>query len=242
MNVFRLEGDFSHLLAIILLLASIWKNRSCAGISGKTQILLAIVYLTRYLDLFIVFISVYNSVMKVVFIFGTLATTYSIFAQFRATYDRDHDSFPIEVLIIPAMVLSVLFNHGFYLLEVVWTFSVYLEAVAILPQLYLIGKKGEAEKVVIYYLIALASYRGLYILNWIWRYYMEGHYDLIAISAGIVQVFLYSGVFVALAQETEKSVEKNATAGDGEAIEPIAYNENEMEQKMKKKGKCGCDG
>lgn len=31
MNIFRLLGDLSHLLAIIILLLKIWKTRSCAG-------------------------------------------------------------------------------------------------------------------------------------------------------------------------------------------------------------------
>lgn len=31
MNIFRLAGDLSHLLAIIILLIKIWKTRSCAG-------------------------------------------------------------------------------------------------------------------------------------------------------------------------------------------------------------------
>ena len=31
MNIFRLVGDLSHLLAIVLLLWKIWKTRSCAG-------------------------------------------------------------------------------------------------------------------------------------------------------------------------------------------------------------------
>lgn len=31
MNIFRLVGDLSHLLAIIILLLKIWKTRSCAG-------------------------------------------------------------------------------------------------------------------------------------------------------------------------------------------------------------------
>ena len=35
------------------------------GISGKSQVLLALVFTTRYLDLFTVFISAYNTVMKV---------------------------------------------------------------------------------------------------------------------------------------------------------------------------------
>lgn len=36
-----------------------------AGISGKSQILFALVFTTRYLDLFTTFISIYNTVMKV---------------------------------------------------------------------------------------------------------------------------------------------------------------------------------
>lgn len=36
-----------------------------AGISGKSQILFALVFTTRYLDLFTTFISAYNTVMKV---------------------------------------------------------------------------------------------------------------------------------------------------------------------------------
>lgn len=31
MNIFRLAGDVSHLMAIIILLLKIWKTRSCAG-------------------------------------------------------------------------------------------------------------------------------------------------------------------------------------------------------------------
>ncbi|GAA6073588.1 ER lumen protein-retaining receptor 3, partial [Tachysurus ichikawai] len=31
MNVFRLAGDVSHLLAIIILFMKIWRSKSCAG-------------------------------------------------------------------------------------------------------------------------------------------------------------------------------------------------------------------
>lgn len=195
MNLFRLVGDLSHLLAIIILLLKIWKTRSCAGISGKSQILFAITYLSRYLDLFTTFISVYNSVMKIVFIGASLATVYLIFVKFRATYDRNHDSFRIEFLLIPAVALSLLINHEFTVLEVLWTFSIYLESVAILPQLFLVSKTGEAESITSHYLFALGSYRALYIFNWVWRYFVENHYDLIAIFAGIVQTILYCDFF-----------------------------------------------
>jgi len=92
-------------------------------------------------------------------------------------------------------LLALIVNHEFTIFEVLWTFSIYLEAVAILPQLFLVSKTGEAETITSHYLFALGSYRGLYLLNWIFRYYMEDFYDLIAIVAGIVQTVLYCDFF-----------------------------------------------
>jgi ER lumen protein retaining receptor len=195
MNIFRLTGDLSHLLAIIILLLKIWKTRSCAGISGKSQILFGLVYITRYLDLFTNYISLYNSFMKIVFIGASLATLYLMYIKFKATYDRNHDTFRIEFLLIPVTLLALLVNHEFTPLEILWTFSIYLESVAILPQLFLVSKTGEAETITSHYLMALGSYRALYLMNWIWRYYFEGFYDLIAIVAGVVQTVLYCDFF-----------------------------------------------
>lgn len=38
MNLFRLAGDLSHLLAIFILLIKIWRTRSCAGTSWACQL------------------------------------------------------------------------------------------------------------------------------------------------------------------------------------------------------------
>jgi len=195
MNIFRLTGDLSHLLAIIILLLKIWKTRTCAGISGKSQILFAIVYTTRYLDLVTTYVSLYNTLMKLVFIAAAYATVYLIYLKFKATYDHNHDTFRVEFLIIPSVILALLINHDLTFLEVLWTFSIYMESVAILPQLFMVSKTGEAESITSHYLFALGSYRALYILNWIYRYVTEDHYDLIAIVAGVVQTVLYCDFF-----------------------------------------------
>lgn len=195
MNIFRLTGDLSHLFAIVYLLWKIWSTKSCAGISGKTQILYAIVFITRYLDLFTIYVSVYNVVLKIVFIVSTVGTVFLIFVTFRKTYDRINDSFRIALLLLPALSLSLAINHDDTVLEVLWTFSIYLEAVAILPQLYLINETGEADSITCHYLFLLGSYRVMYLINWIWRYIMESHYDLIAIFAGIIQSLLYVEFF-----------------------------------------------
>lgn len=195
MNVFRLLGDLSHLAAIIILLLKIWKTRSCAGISGRSQVLFSIVFLTRYLDLFTSFISVYNTAMKIFFLVSSLGTVYLMYVKFKATYDQNHDTFRIEFLLGPAVLLALLLNHEFSVMEVLWTFSIYLESVAILPQLFMVSKTGEAESITSHYLFALGSYRALYIVNWIYRYYAESFYDIIAIVAGCVQTILYCDFF-----------------------------------------------
>lgn len=158
--------------------------------------------------------------MKIVFIGASCGTLYLMYVKFRATYDHNHDSFRIEFLILPCVILALLINHdftvmevrsnfaGFFLfnlkfiqyflsnsIQVLWTFSIYLESVAILPQLFLVSKTGEAESITSHYLFALGSYRALYLLNWIYRYHTESHYDLIAIFAGLVQTILYCDFF-----------------------------------------------
>ena len=195
MNFFRLLGDLSHLLAIILLLLKIWKTRSCAGISGKSQILFLVVFVTRYLDLVTNFVSLYNTTMKIFFISSAAATVYLMYFKFKATYDGNHDTFRVEFLLAPTALLALVLNHDFSVMEILWTFSIYLESVAILPQLFMVSKTGEAETITSHYLFALGSYRGLYILNWIFRYYYESFYDIIAIVAGVVQTVLYCDFF-----------------------------------------------
>lgn len=87
-------------------------------------------------------------------------------------------------------VLTSLFS-----VQILWTFSIYLESVAVMPQLYMISKTGEAETITSHYLFALGCYRALYIINWAYRFYMEEYYDLIAIVAGCVQTALYCDFF-----------------------------------------------
>lgn len=76
-----------------------------------------------------------------------------------------------------------------------WTFSIFLEALAIFPQLHMLQRVGEAETITTHYLFALGSYRGFYLLNWIWRYYSSGFHELIVVIPGLVQTALYADFF-----------------------------------------------
>lgn len=200
MNVYRLTGDVSHLVALIVLLVKIWRSHSCIGISGKSQVLYALVFTTRYTDLIMYFISFYNTIMKVSFLLLTYATVYSIYGKFKTTYFAKNDSFPVMLLLPAVGILAFVIRYRGTespAFEFLWTFSICLESVAIMPQLLMIFKMGRTEIITTFYLITLGSYRAWYLVNWVYRYRTEGYFDIVAIAAGIVQTVLYVAFFLA---------------------------------------------
>ena len=104
-----------------------------AGISLKTQELYALVFVCRYLDLFFSYVSLYNSVMKIIYLVTAFWIVYLMRADIavRQTYDVERDTFRYIFLIVPCMILALLIHYSSSLTEILWTFSIYLEAVAI---------------------------------------------------------------------------------------------------------------
>ncbi|KAI9504984.1 endoplasmic reticulum retention protein [Coemansia spiralis] len=196
MNIFRLAADLLHLGSIFILIARLQQTRSCTGVSLKTQGLYLLVFITRYLDLFFSFVSVYNTLMKIFFLASAGYIVYLMTGPLKASYDKVLDSFRVEYLIAGAAVFALVFPHKYTLLEILWSFSIYLESVAILPQLFQMTRTGEADNITSHYVFALGGYRALYIINWIYRYYTEDDYsDYIAWASGIVQTALYGDFF-----------------------------------------------
>jgi len=195
MNLFRLVGDLAHLASIFILLHRMQVSRSCRGISFKTQALYATVFITRYLDLFTSWVSLYNFIMKIFFIGSSCYILFLMRTKFRPTNDPAIDTFKVEYLAGPAFVAALIFHYKFTLMEILWSFSIFLEAVAILPQLFMLQRTGEADTIDTHYLAALGAYRALYIPNWIYRYWSDGSVDPIAVTAGLVQTGLYLDFF-----------------------------------------------
>ncbi|KAI3624193.1 endoplasmic reticulum retention protein [Malassezia furfur] len=196
MNIFRLLGDLSHIASILILIHKITTSRSARGISFKTQALYATVFVARYLALFSppVF---YLIVMKIFFLASSFYVIYLMKFKFRSRVEVDIDTIRLEYLLGGSAVLALLFNYKFTLLEILWSFSIFLEAVAILPQMFLLQRLGEAETITTHYIFALGAYRTMYLLNWVYRLIFEHkhHFDYIAFIAGLVQTGLYADFF-----------------------------------------------
>ncbi|MCO5591524.1 hypothetical protein L7F22_045509 [Adiantum nelumboides] len=100
MNIFRFFGDLSHLASIFILIHKIQLSRSCRvscnlsvvstyklrrktqGISFKTQLLYTVVFVTRYLDIFVED-SFYRIIMKLFFIGSSVYILYLMRVKFR---------------------------------------------------------------------------------------------------------------------------------------------------------------
>lgn len=76
-------------------------------------------------------------------------------------------------------------------IQVLWSFSIILESVCILPQLILLRQTTVPTVIDSFYLLTLGSYRGFYILNWIVKTAQKQKVDAVAEIFGIIQTAFY---------------------------------------------------
>ena len=82
--------------------------------------------------------------------------------------------------------------------QVLWTFSIYLEAVAILPQLFLLQRTGTTDNLSAQFIFCLGMYRGLYLLNWIFRWFTEPYVYQLSLQVGLALCILPTPLCCAL--------------------------------------------
>ena len=197
-NILQLIGDSLHLVSFIIIIYKIIKDKSCKGVSAKTFELYLVVFCTRYLDLFMYYINLYNTLMKIFFICVTAYILFLMHYQnpYKSTYNRkDEDIFPHFYLLIFALVFTFLIHKDFSLWGMTWSFSLWLESVAVFPQITILANNNGVENYTGHYLASLGAYRFFYILLWIYRYIYYNYLSWVSILSGTVQVLLYSDFF-----------------------------------------------
>lgn len=207
MNIFSLIGDLFHLSSILILLLKIYTTKNVRGISLYTQILYLTVFVCRYTDIFYNFYSIYMEVMKIIFITTSASIVYimTMIQPYKSTYDIQYDKqFNILFILVPCSVLSLLFTAKYTVTEILWTFSIILESVSIIPQLLIVHKyasehNGFVENLTSHYVFTLGGYRAMYIINWIYHFIAEPHYTFkhnwLVWLCGIVQTGIYCDFF-----------------------------------------------
>jgi len=201
-NIYTEIGNGLHVFAILILLYQIGVKKNGADISAKTQELFLIVFCTRYTGLFTRFLGLYNTNVKIFYILSTSWTVYQLrrpSGQFRRTVNSYDDPFRHWVYaVVPSAVISFLhflFTCGYncHLQDLLWSFSICLEAVTMLPQAILVHRrKNNVNKIVLLYTILIWAYRVFYILGWIYRSYTQLHHQhfYLYYVCGVTQVLI----------------------------------------------------
>jgi ER lumen protein retaining receptor len=77
------------------------------------------------------------------------------------------DNFPhFKVLMPAALVMTLIVNSGWESWEFVWSYSLWLESIAFIPQIVMLNKIRVVENITSHYVFTLGLYRFFYILNW----------------------------------------------------------------------------
>lgn len=203
MNIFRLTGDACHVWSMMILFRRLLLEKNAHGISIRSQVLYLVVFVTRYLDLFTTFYSYYNSFLKVFYICTTVFVISAIQCSgpLRETCDKARDTLAYWKLLVPSILLAIIVNttRRFYrndMMELLWTFSICLEPLAILPQLFLVFRYREIDTIrwIYDYILFKGLYRAIYIINWIYRAYVEPFYrhHLLVYICGVLQTLVYA--------------------------------------------------
>ncbi|XP_073306278.1 uncharacterized protein [Primulina huaijiensis] len=137
-NLF-IAAEVVHAIGISLLIYKLTQEKTCAGLSLKSQELTAMFLAAR---LYCSLVMEYD--IHTLLDLATLATTswviYVIRYKLNSSYMDDKDTFALYYVVIPCALLSVAIHPStqhHVINRIFWAFCVYLEAVSVLPQLHL---------------------------------------------------------------------------------------------------------
>jgi ER lumen protein retaining receptor len=183
-----------RLFAFLLLLSHLIIDKTAAGVSAKSLVLFAIAFLCRFfgVSLGVGYLPVdksgdYLPIIELFSFLVTVGTIIFVVVINRATYAREEDAFgkgvipniphvfgPLYIL-IPAFFLSLIFHPSLnenYLSDIPWTLALYLESVAVIPQLFMFQKSTKpVERWTSHYVFTLAVARLLSFMFWASSYH-----------------------------------------------------------------------
>ncbi|WZY98335.1 hypothetical protein YC2023_070664 [Brassica napus] len=209
-NLF-IASEAVHALGISLLIYKLTKEKTCAGISLKSQELTALFLAVRLYCSFVMEFDLHTLLDSATLV-TTLWVIYMIRLKLRPTYMEDKDNFPIyyvvklpnslflllslssylrfngRISVVPCAVVSLLIHPStrhHIINRLFWAFCVYLEAVSVLPQLRVMQNTQIVEPFTAHYVFALGIARFLSCAHWILQVLDSGGRLLTALGYGL---------------------------------------------------------
>ncbi|ODM96826.1 C-factor, partial [Orchesella cincta] len=152
-----------HLTAVLVLLLKLTTTRSSAGVSGKSLFLLSLTYTFRGLDVFAYWKWETQpiSIPKLFYMLSSYLTLYLTYSINRSTVEWDLDTFRLKLLIVPVSMLSFVLNERKRITQLAYTWSLFMESAALVPQLFMMWKSEKADTLIMCYLLIFGVYIGV---------------------------------------------------------------------------------
>jgi hypothetical protein len=183
-----------RLFAFLLLWSHLAVDQTAAGVSAKSLFLFAVSFLSRFIGVSIGvgYLPVdksgdYLPYIEFLSFLATTGTLIFVLVVNRATYAREEDSFGKHVirgvphvfgplyLLVPALLLALIFHPSLNenkLSDIPWTLALYLECVAVVPQLFMFQKSTKpVERWTSHYVFTLALARMFSFMFWASSYH-----------------------------------------------------------------------
>jgi hypothetical protein len=186
-------GGMSRMFGFGILNVKTFKSKRATGVSIKSLQLYCIVFVCRLTSIirhegYLPYDKsgdwLYHIIEFMALVF-TAAALWACMGPFKQTYQSDFDKFGElnvppgygAVYIAGPVLVIALFIHpslnNDFLSDVAWTYAMYLESVALIPQLYMFQKQtsGVVELLTAHFVAALGFGRLLEFLFWIYSYH-----------------------------------------------------------------------
>ncbi|KAH7852016.1 hypothetical protein Vadar_019560 [Vaccinium darrowii] len=185
-NLF-VAGEAVHSIGICVLIYKLTKEKTCAGLSLKSQELTALFLAVRLYCSFVMEYDV-HTLLDLLTLATTLWVIYMIRFNLKSSYMGDKDNFAMYYVVVPCAVLALLVHpstlHNF-IDRFLWAFCVYLESVSVLPQLHVMQNAKIVEPFTAHYVFALGVARFLSCAHWVLQVLDSGGSVLTALGYGL---------------------------------------------------------
>mmetsp|Transcript_28994 Transcript_28994/g.55570 ORF Transcript_28994/g.55570 Transcript_28994/m.55570 type:complete len:284 (-) Transcript_28994:895-1746(-) len=185
-NLF-VTAEAVHALGIGVLVYKLTQEKSCAGLSLKSQDLTCLFLGVRLYCSFVMEYDI-HTFLDLLTLGATLWVEYMMRVPLKSTYNDELDTIKTHYVVLPCLALAAIAHPGTthnIVHRVMWALCVYLEAVSVLPQLRMMQKAQVVEKFTAHYVFALGIARFLSCAHWFLQIMDGDSFLLTALGSGI---------------------------------------------------------
>ncbi|XP_071697902.1 uncharacterized protein [Rutidosis leptorrhynchoides] len=167
-NLF-IAAEAVHALGIAVLIYKLATEKTCAGLSLKSQELTAIFLGSRLYCSFVMEYDV-HTLLDLATLAATVWVIYMMRFNLNSSYMHEKDNVTNYYVVIPCAILSLVVHpttQHHIINRILWAFCVFLEAVSVLPQLRVMQNTKIVEPFTAHYVFALGVARFLSCAHWI---------------------------------------------------------------------------